>query len=234
MSQMGHGRAGFTTYHERYGCELMVEWHRAPKGPAPTPRLLSRSAGFTLVEVVLGGATLLVAAGAILGAYIGQMTLNEHARNLALAIQDANRVIEHARAANTGATCITPNLIPPVGATIDAWLENTTSPLGGGGKSIPPDPGRNAEERVVVTCQDQKTGAYCNKTSQGGDWPVSPNSNPSYDPIRVTVGVCWRHRNRTIGECIWNAGNFSLGPDTNNNGVIDGPAVLTTLITCRQ
>jgi len=54
---------------------------------------LHSSDGFTLAEVVLGGMALTVAIAAILGAYIGQLTLNEHARNLSAAIQDANWVI---------------------------------------------------------------------------------------------------------------------------------------------
>lgn len=187
-----------------------------------------RQTGFTLMEVVLGGATLLVAVGAILGAYIGQMTLNEHARNLSLAIQDANRVIERIRVTNTTPSCGTPTAVPPSLGTWDAWLQD---PAGGGGKSIPIDPSRNAEERIVVTCQDSAGAQYCN-AGQGGDW--QPSSASNFTIIRVTVGVCWRHRNRTIGECSWNGSSFSPGPDTNTNSVIDGPAVLTTLITCRQ
>lgn len=190
-----------------------------------------RRAGFTLMEVVLGGATLLVAVGAILGAYIGQMTLNEHARNLSLAIQDANRIMEQIRVKNTTSTCTSPDARPPSpyqASTWDAWLQD---PAVGGGKSIPTDPSRNAEERIVVTCQNSAGTQYCN-SAQGGDWQVS--ATPTFPVIRVTVGVCWRHRERTIGECSWNGTSFDLGPDTNGNGVIDGPAVLTTLITCRQ
>jgi hypothetical protein len=61
------------------------------------------------------------------------------------------------------------------------------------------------------------------------------------DPMRVTVAVCWRHRNRTIGECNFNsvtnvlsAGDPSGGSGPHKvNGVVESPAMLTTLITCR-
>lgn len=45
--------------------------------------------GLTLVEVVLAALILAIVVSAILGAYMGQVTLNEHARNLSFAINDA-------------------------------------------------------------------------------------------------------------------------------------------------
>ena len=60
--------------------------------------------GMTLIELVLGALTLVVAIAAILGAYLGQLTLNEHARNISLAVHDANRVIEQIRQENTPLT----------------------------------------------------------------------------------------------------------------------------------
>src|SRR3989338_7428856 len=88
---------------------------------------------------VPGGGGLTVAIAAILGAYIGQLTLNEHARNLSVAIQDANRIIEEIRQQNTpcaGGTSA-PTALPPAPYTLvtewDAWLQ-----AAGGGKSIQP------------------------------------------------------------------------------------------------
>src|SRR3989338_8878339 len=175
--------------------------------------------GFTLAEVVLGAMALSVAIAAILGAYIGQLTLNEHARNLSVAIQDANRVIEKIRQQNTpcaGGTSA-PTALPPAPYTLvtewDAWLQ-----AAGGGKSIQPTP--NVNELVVLTAQNRD------------GTPLAANANP----IRVTAAVCWRHRNRTIGECDWNGTNLVANELLNmptDTTAIDSPAMLTTLVTCR-
>jgi len=183
----------------------------------------SSGAGFTLAEVVLGGMPLTVAIAAILGAYIGQLTLNEHARNLSLAIQDANRVIEQLRQQNSpcaGGTTA-PTAVPPTGVwgtNWNLWLDNAA---GGGGKSLLPTPAVN--ELLILTCQNRDGTAAC----VSGD-----------NPIRVTAAVCWRHRNRTIGECTWNGATLAgadgavPGPFT-IAGVVESPAMLTTLVTCR-
>lgn len=189
----------------------------------------SRS-GFTLIEVLLGGVVLAIAAAAILGAYVGQVTLNEHARNLSLAVQDANRIIEQLRQQN--ASCgvnppsaswpaVTAACTNPGTATTswDDWLQRC-----GGLKSLRPDPANN--EFVAVTCQDAgaTVTAACNAIAA--------------NPIRVTVAVCWRHRGRIIGECKNNGaaliGDDTLAyPGTDTASVIDSPAMLTTLVTCR-
>ena len=174
------------------------------------------TSGFTLAEVVLGGMALSVAVAAILGAYIGQLTLNEHARNLSVAIQDANRVIEQLRQQNTSAAgCTTaPTAVPPTGAwgtNWDLWLDNAG---GGGGKSIQPTPAVN--ELVVVTAQDR-------------DGNINWTPGSGLNPIRVTAAVCWRHRNRTLGECTWSGTNLS-GAD----GAVPGPLRLPGLWSPRQ
>ncbi len=180
------------------------------------------NAGFTLAEILLGGMVLVIAMGAILGAYIGQVTLNEHARNLSLAIQDANRVIEQIRQDTSSCGGAAPKAAAPgFGDDWNGWL--------GAGKSIQPNPTTN--EFIAVTCQNNQTNAVL----------TAPNgcSNPpaGTDPIRVTVAVCWRHRNRTIGECTFPGGVLtpSDGGNGPNNvvGVIESPAMLTTLVTCR-
>jgi hypothetical protein len=153
-----------------------------------------------------------VAIAAILGAYIGQLTLNEHARNLSLAIQDANRVIEQLRQQNSPCAVGTtaPSATAPGGGSWDAWLQGA-----GGGKSIQPTPAVN--ELLILTCQNRDGTAAC----VAGD-----------NPIRVTAAVCWRHRNRTLGECTW-SGTALSASDTDADGVIESPAMLTTLVTCR-
>ena len=177
-----------------------------------------------------------VAIAAILGAYIGQLTLNEHARNLSLAIQDANRVIEQLRQQNVTSLAVStcaqagvPTALPPAPYTLvtewDAWLDSTAGG-GGRGKSIYPDPtpGVNEpHELVTVTCQDR----------DGTITPCPAGANP----IRITVAVCWRHRNRTIGECAWNGTSLSADENvpmpSDDSNVIQSPAMLTTLVTCR-
>ena len=197
--------------------------------------------GFTLAEVVLGGTVLAIAIAAILGAYVGQVTLNEHARNLSLAIQDANRVIEQVRQNTASAPC-TVHVCPPGaggcagGNNWDTWLNAN------GGKSI--DPNNPANERIVVTCQNNPTPptlpSPCGDIDQvgTGEWALGKISgNTDYDPLRLTVAVCWRHRNRNIGECTWNGAalvpddTLTMPNDTDN--VINSPAMLTTLVTCR-
>ena len=191
--------------------------------------------GFTLVEVVLGGLTLAIVAAAILGAYVGQVTLNEHARNLSLAVQDANRVIEQIRQQNTG--CQRPSVVPAGVTSWNAWMN-----IGGAGapKSIQPNPDTN--ELVAVTCQNDPrpppavppAPSLCGDVDQvgTGEWSRQAGVNTDFDLLRITVAVCWRHRNRTIGECTWNGAALTAS-DAHGNGVIDSPVRLTTLVTCR-
>ena len=210
---------------------------------------VNRSCGFTLIEFVLATLTLVVAATAILGAYVGQVTLNEHARNLSLAIQDASRVIEQLRVRNT-TPCVgdsvgagnEPTAMFPAGAGVswDTWLD--TQPAGG--RSLLDPFGRNVQfERIVVTCQDNATLVQCGTTGDptaqvgANESTLHPGGDTNFDPIRVTVAVCWRHRNRNIGQC---SGTGPLTPDdsvpfpNNTPNVIESPAMLTTIITCRS
>ena len=168
-----------------------------------------RPRGFTLVEVMVAIMTLLVALIALFGAIVGQATLNEHARNLTWAINDANRVMERLRQLNTG--CTTPSVAVPSEcetdgdgdnndpcASWDAWLNGPVA----GGKSIQPN------ELVVLTT----TGA---------------------NPLPITVAICWRHRGRTLGECSWSGVQLSPN-DADGDGLIESPAMLSTLMTCRR
>ena len=193
-----------------------------------------RATGFSLIELIIGAAMLSIAVVALLGAFLGQATLNEHARNMTLAINDATRVLERLRELNSGGACGNPTVVPPAdcgGACTswNAWLNSAT----GGGKSVQPDP--VTQERIVVTCQDSATLAYCGSTDQVGaaEWQA-PGGNTNFDPLRIAVAVCWRHRGRVIGECTWDAAAQTLTPtDTDGNGVIDSPAMLSTVMTCR-
>ena len=173
-----------------------------------------RVSSFTLVELVIGAAVLAIAIAALLGAWLGQLTLNEHARNLTWAMNDANRVMERLRQLNTG--CTSPTSTVPAGAgcddgtcnSWDEWLNSTVAAGSGGGKSVQPSPTTN--ELVLV----QQTAGP--------------------DPLQITVAICWRHRGRVLGECnaalAWVDGT---APYT-ANGIPESPAMLTTLMTCRQ
>lgn len=178
------------------------------RGGAMTSR--AGSHGLTLVELVIVAAILGIGIAALIGAFVSQMALNEHARNMAWAMNDANRVMERLRQLNTD--CETPSASPSsecgTGADAcadwDAWLNSTT----GGGKSILPSPSSN--ELIVVTTSGS-------------------------DPLEVTVAVCWRHRSRTIGECAWDAQQSVLSADDQDgDGVVESPAMLSTLMTCRS
>jgi len=222
------------------------------------------TAAFTMIELMIGVAILAIAITALLGAFIGQMQLNEHARNLTYATNDATRVMEQLRLLNTGPSCKAsgtvgiPSAIPPPGFyTWDAWLAAPASAGGGGGKSV--EPTFPNHELIVVTCHNNDLSQYCGTadnnsgqigyTSVGpqGEWQqlaaTPPFSDTTFDPIRLDVAVCWRvgagpSRQRIIGECAWNATTNSLfadnTTDANKNGVIDSPVMLTTIMTCRK
>ncbi|MBI2885278.1 MAG: prepilin-type N-terminal cleavage/methylation domain-containing protein [Candidatus Omnitrophica bacterium] len=175
-------------------------------------------AAFTMVELIIGAAILAIALSALLGSFVGQVTLNEHSRNLTWAANDATRVMEQLRVQNMN-PCVggsVPSGNPPAGfGSWDAWLD---APTGGGGKSIQPAPA--TQELIVVTCRNQADTAACIATD---------------DPIRLTVAVCWRHRSRTIGECTWDGAALAANPGASGDAnVTESPAMLSTIMTCRQ
>ena len=51
--------------------------------------------------------------------------------------------------------------------------------------------------------------------------------------LRVTISVCWSQRSRIMGEDTNLDGNLDGGEDANNNGIIDSPVQLVTLIANR-
>lgn len=176
-------------------------------------QLISRSAGrsvrgLTLVEVLIGAVILVIALTGLCQAWLSQLTLNEHARYLSWAVNDADRVMERIHQQNANAACSVPTVAPPGGfASWDAWLADTTV-SGGGGKSIQTNLAAN--ELVVL-------------------------STSGTDPIQVSVAVCWRHRGRTLGECAWNGAALSPNPGVGGNPAItESPGMLSTLIGCRR
>ncbi|MBI4341103.1 MAG: hypothetical protein HY598_02335, partial [Candidatus Omnitrophica bacterium] len=192
-------------------------------------------------------------------AYLGQLALSEHAGNLSMAINDVTRVVEEIRRRNnpcvvavTGnpPTARPPEQSPGVFFTSwDAWLADQTS-AGGGGRSMGGVNNSAANpffERIMVTCRSADNAAYCGQSQVGtAEWNYAA-SNPAVtqDPIRVTVAVCWRHRNRVVGECKWDAGTSSWDatpstwdlevayPGTDTADVIESPAMVGTVVVCR-
>lgn len=207
--------------------------------------------GFTLIELMLVIAILVISLAAILAAVMGQLALSEHARNMSLALNDVNRVVEQIRQVNRN--CATPNNTPPAGfRSWDLWLEGTVLSGGGGGKSLPAP----SNELVMVSCVNaagaQAAGTQrcaVGATPQIGqmEWNFQPANPPAVqqDPMQVTVSVCWRHRGRVIGECLWPPGaagwdatpaNWDTDvayPGTDRPNIIDSPVSVTTLVTCR-
>ncbi|MBI4322679.1 MAG: prepilin-type N-terminal cleavage/methylation domain-containing protein [Candidatus Omnitrophica bacterium] len=168
------------------------------------------SSGFTLPELLIGATLLMIGIVAMLGVTVSQFALNEHARNLSWASNDATRVMERIRQQNSGSSCATPSGAGPAGfASWDAWLADTGT-NGGGGKSV--ESNQANHELVVVTTSGT-------------------------DPLTVTVAICWRHRGRVIGECAWNGSALAADESlvmASDTTAIDSPAMLSTLMTCRK
>ena len=163
--------------------------------------------GLTLIELLVGAFILTVAIVALLDVLSRNVVLNDHTRNRSWAMSDANRVMERLREQNTGAACATPSLAPPAGfPTWDLWLASAGA--GGGGKSLPVNAG---VQELVWVSPDPGAGS------------LKP----------VTVTVCWRDQGRVVGECQWNGAQLQPN-DTDGNGIITGPATLSTLMTCRR
>jgi hypothetical protein len=57
------------------------------------------------------------------------------------------------------------------------------------------------------------------------------DTNPEL--LQATVSVCWRQKNRVIGEDKNLNGALDAGEDANGNKIIDSPVELTTLIVNR-
>ncbi|MBI4598112.1 MAG: hypothetical protein HY737_06930 [Candidatus Omnitrophica bacterium] len=138
--------------------------------------------GLTLIELLIGLVFIATAFVTLMSVSLGNGMLIEHAGNVSLAVNDANRVMEELRELNrTG--CASPTSNPPTGsASWDAWL----AAPGGGGKSIAAI-GGNAEYAWVLP-------------------------DTAADPQGVTVSICWRERGRVIGECAWDGAVLSPAP----------------------
>ena len=168
-----------------------------------------RKDGLTLVEFLIVAMLLAIGIVSVLGAYVNQMSLAEYARNLAWASNDAARVMERLRDLNS-TNCLVPTVTVPDALCAGQPINNDWDrwlQFCGGGKSVQPTPIVN--ELIVV----RTTGA---------------------NPLRITVGVCWRQRGRVIGECRWDG--VKLVPDDKPpfDGLIASPAAYSASMTCRD
>ncbi len=195
--------------------------------------------GFTILELMLGCAVLLISVAALMGAYLGRSYVDENARNLHRAMHDARRVMELIRQRNIG--CQRPSAVSASGPSWNSWLANRKSLAG--------------PEQVIITCQNEAGTAYCGwraespfpaQVSRREFAALPPGNEPAndvtrYDPIRVTVAVGWVEKGgRVVGgspagvEFTYTASTDRFRfVDRNGNGVIDSQAMLTTLISCR-
>jgi prepilin-type N-terminal cleavage/methylation domain-containing protein len=99
--------------------------------------------GFTLLELMIGVAVLVIALVGLIAAYIGCFTLNNSARNLTIAINDAQCVAEEIRDVNIPSDIVIEDWT--------AWAANDP-PAGGGCNSLD-------NEIVIVTYPAGTTAA---------------------------------------------------------------------------
>jgi len=140
---------------------------------------------FTLAEVLLAIAILIVAVSTILVTYLACFVLIDTVKNINIATSAAQGVIEEIR------------------STPFTQIVTDYSGLNFVLNDIP-------ESRGVVYVDD---------------------TNPEL--LEVTVSVCWKHRNRVIGEDRNLNGVLDAGEDANGNAIIDSPVELTTRIANR-
>lgn len=205
--------------------------------------------GFTLVEMMMGTAVMVIVLVALMGAFVGQSFLTSSARNLTAAMNDATRVMEEIRRLNTQPNCAgLPTVVPEAPyATWNDWLN-----ADGQGKSVMQS-SDDTYEVVAVTCQRESggNGGYCGPNQVGTEW-TRDAADTSYDPLRITVAVGWRQQQRVAGGMAGGA-EFAYTPetttgegkgavttpssfepeDTDSDGIIESQAMLTTLVTCR-
>lgn len=135
---------------------------------------------------MMGASIIAIVGAALVGALIGQSSLNLTARNLTAAMSDATRVMEAIRSQNTLSACASsgiPSIVPPNNLTSwDQWLEAS--------KSIPVN-STTPFELVAVTCQDASAIiCHAEETVQcpDGQVMVCPSKASGY-PITCNDGT---------------------------------------------
>jgi type II secretory pathway pseudopilin PulG len=150
--------------------------------------------GFTLLELMLSAAILIVAIGGLLSAYILCFHLTETAKNTTLATN-----------------------------AIQLKLEEI----------------RDTDFDEIITDYDHTTFTV-NGFSAGQAIGSITVESITTDLLMVTVSVCWRQSgNRIMGEDNGGGGGVALSgylegtEDTNANGIVDSPAMISTLMINR-
>ena len=170
----------------------------------------TKALGFTLLELMIGSAILIVALAGLLAAFIGCFRLNETAKNLTIAVTGAQEKLEEIRNYNFDT------------------VVGSYSPGGSQGNTFTIDPATwlaVANQRAVIYILDPQTGAILN---------TGPMADPGLSLYEVRIAVCWRQKGgRMLGEDDNLNGALNAGEDDNGNGYIDSPAQLATLIAER-
>jgi type II secretory pathway pseudopilin PulG len=175
--------------------------------------------GFTIIELLIGLFILVLSSTALLSSFVSQVRLGDIAQNISLATHDADHVLESMRQKMNGGPCSLPDA--SISGGWDAWLQAQVA-----GKSLKvPNPSSN--EKVFITCLNRDGSVPCasNQISTS-EWQVGGGAT-NFNPIHITVAVCWRQEGRIIGECSWD-GTKLIASDTDSNGVISSPVMLLT------
>lgn len=141
--------------------------------------------GFTIIEMLIALAVLIVAISSILVTYMACFMLIDTIKNINIATNAAQGMVEEIRSSTFTDAVTNYN-------GLNFTVNDIPSSMG------------------VVYIDD---------------------TNPEL--LEVTVSVCWRQRNRVIGEDANLNGSLDTGEDANGNGIIDSPVELTTRIANR-
>lgn len=169
-----------------------------------------KKSGFTLLELMIGAAVLIVALVGLIAAYTGCFTVNETSRSLTFAINGAQEKLEEMRNHNFDTI---------VGAY---------SPGGSEGNTFTINPANwlaTENQNAVIYILNPQTNAILN---------TSPAANPGLDLYKIIITVCWRQKGgRIFGEDSDLDGVIDSGEDTNENNILDSPVQLVTLLAKR-
>ena len=160
---------------------------------------------FSLAEILIAIIILILAISTILITYLACFVLIDTVKNVNIATTAAQGVIEEIRSRNN--FCNPGDIIP---------FNNIANSF---------------------NCLTPNLSGYNNFTFSLNDIPDSrgivyvDETNPVL--LEVTVSICWRHRNRVVGEDQNLNGVLDAGEDANGNGIIDSPAQIITRIADR-
>lgn len=175
--------------------------------------------GFTLLEVMIAAAVLVVALLGLLGVFTGCFGLNETARNLTIAINGAQEKLEEIRNYSSD------SFDTMVGDYSSGGTEGNTFTIS------PANWLAAGEQSAVIYFRNPATGAILN---------TGPTASPGLNLYEVRITVCWRQKGgRIIGEDGGTGGGIALdgvlngNEDADGNNMLDSPAQIVTLMAER-